>query len=687
MQFIPQSKVIRLRHATVGKALPAEVKRIVTFETKQERLIIGAFNTFVEECQSDDVVNNFREAYSKSRMVHALAVTDEAVEDFSHILETVYKNAGKFETSWLYEELDINQEVKKIDVDPSVNLSFDPGAADAARDMRNSLLQFIREITEAQRKAIRLVLAQALEQGLSPIEAARLFRSKIGLTQFQMGAVDKYRSLLQNGSSEALSRTLRDRRFDGAVGRAIDQGVQLSTTQIERMVGRYQERMLAMRAETIARTEMLSTVNAARHTATIQMANKVDLEMGRIQRTWRCVMDGRARDTHTVMNRQVRGIDEHFVSPSGAKLMFPGDRSAPAAETINCRCVLQTKILPPPDAATIAGQQPLNNVPPAYNNLYASHRVDFPSGAVDFQNNPSALSAYNQLNTQVGNLLKQSEAANLAQADKMLSAALKTAEALELAEAKAAKKYTDVVRAAAKARNVTVQSATKKVAGETIVAPPKFKFGVPAHKKPAPVGTGKDPKGFLRTETNEDLAEISRDMYKEGLTAKLTEQEIKALQSYTQSRFVTINKIDVEKRLRTPSYFDDLEDLAREADDFIAGLDGAFAKAKLTEDLVVYRGMNAVRFREAFSGLRVGQSVVIDQALLSTSLSKQVAGRWAGRAAKPLILEILVPKGARALSLEPITLNKKEFELLLDRNSKFLVRELKGNTIVLELLV
>lgn len=686
MHFIPQSKVLRMRHASVGKALPPDLSRIVAFESRQEAIISAAFTTFVEECRSDVVVNKFREAYTNTRMVHALAVTDEAVEDFSHVLETVFNNAGKFESNWLYKELDINQ-VKKIDVSPEVNLSFDPGSAEAARQMRASLLQFIREITDAQRKAIRAVLAQALEQGLGPTEAARLFRSKIGLTAYQMGAVDKYRSLLQSGSSEALSRTLRDRRFDSTIGRAIDQGVQLSTSQIERMVGRYQEKMLAMRAETIARTEMLSTVNAARHESIRQMANKVDLEMGRIQRTWRTTIDGRQRDTHFAMNRQVRGAEEHFVSPSGAKLMFPGDRTAPAAEVINCRCVLQVKILPPQESTAVMGQQPMNNVPPAYNNLYASHKVDFPSGAIDFQSNPSALSAFNQLNSQVSNILKQSESANLAAADKMLSAALKTAEALELAEAKAAKKYTDAVRAAAKARNVTTQSATKTVAGEKVVVPQKFKYGVPAQQKPAPVGTGKDAKSFLHVETNDDLAEISRDMYKEGLTSKLTAEEIKSLQAYTQSRFVTINKVDVEKRLRTPEYFDELEDLAREADTFIAGLDGAFAKAKLTEDLVVYRGMNAIRFREAFSGLRVGQSVVIDQALLSTSLSKQVAGRWAGRAQKPLILEILVPKGARALSLEPITLNKREFEILLDRNSKFLVREMKGNTVVLELLV
>jgi|SRR3990172_2646716 len=686
MQFIPQSRIVQCKHAVLGKALPPDVRRIVTFETGQETLIRAAFNTFLEGCKSDDVVGKFRDMYAANRLVQCLSVTDDLVEDFSEVLPTVFENAGNFETRWLIKELDITQ-VKKIEVSPTVNLSFDPGSADAARLMRQSLLEFIREIVDAQRKAIRTVLARALKEGMSPIEASRLFRDQIGLTQRQMGAVSNYRSLLQSGSSEALDRTLRDRRFDSSVSRAIDRGVQLSTSQIDRMVGRYQERMLSMRAETIARTEMLSTTNVARHQAMMQTATKVDLEMGRIRRTWRTNVDGRERQTHFFLNKQERGAEEHFVSVSGAKLMYPGDRSAPAAETIQCRCTTLTKILPPGQSTAL--QRPIVVTPkpappPIYTSLKTSYDTDYADGFVTFADNDAARGAFNQLNSQVADVLKNVEAAQIAEADKILSAALKTAEALELAELKAAKKYTEVVRQAAKNRGITSTS-TKTIAGEDVVQAAKYEYGVPTTVTKPPKGTGKNPEDFISNLKTMEMRELLDDLYKEGFTAKLTLAEMDTLKHYTSGYGYEIINKQVVKRLRYgDAPFLGYADTMRSADRMIAELDSAFAKAVLAEDVIVYRGMKGSRWKRTFASLQIGQTVLIDQAVLSTSMSRSFAANWIHGSG--FVVEILLPKGSRAISMEKLTSNKTEFEILLDRGSKFIVREIKANAVVLELL-
>jgi hypothetical protein len=56
---------------------------------------------------------------------------------------------------------------------------------------------------------------------------------------------------------------------------------------------------------------------------------------------WRSQEDSRVRDTHRALDRTSVPMDEPFVSPSGAKLRFPGDPRAPIDEVANCRCFLK----------------------------------------------------------------------------------------------------------------------------------------------------------------------------------------------------------------------------------------------------------------------------------------------------------------------------------------------------------
>jgi hypothetical protein len=211
--------------------------------------------------------------------------------------------------------------------------------------MERNRLQFITNFTDQQRRAVRRALRGALLRGVGTRAAARAFRDAIGLTEAQVAAVNRYRELLLDGSREALSQLLRDRRSDTRVERAAARGVPLGQSEIDRLVARYLERHRQHRAEVIARTEILRTQSLSRHEAMRQTLAQIGMKPGEVWRTWNSTKDERVRDTHAAMDGQtVRGMNTRFNSPSGAKLLYPGDPAAPPEETINCRCVITFKL-------------------------------------------------------------------------------------------------------------------------------------------------------------------------------------------------------------------------------------------------------------------------------------------------------------------------------------------------------
>lgn len=55
-----------------------------------------------------------------------------------------------------------------------------------------------------------------------------------------------------------------------------------------------------------------------------------------IVKQWDSTLDGRTRQSHVEVDREIRELDEPFSNG----LMRPGDEAGPAAEVINCRCAL-----------------------------------------------------------------------------------------------------------------------------------------------------------------------------------------------------------------------------------------------------------------------------------------------------------------------------------------------------------
>ncbi|MDQ0962023.1 hypothetical protein QFZ66_005901 [Streptomyces sp. B4I13] len=90
------------------------------------------------------------------------------------------------------------------------------------------------------------------------------------------------------------------------------------------------------REERIARTESTRAWNAA----TLAAAEDLTGEGRPLVKQWQTRRDGRVRDAHDDADGQLRLLDEPF-AVAGVAMAYPGDPAAPAALTVNCRCVLR----------------------------------------------------------------------------------------------------------------------------------------------------------------------------------------------------------------------------------------------------------------------------------------------------------------------------------------------------------
>lgn len=225
-----------------------------------------------------------------------------------------------------------------------VVIVFDQTNVNAVNMMNSNRLRLITAFTESQRDATRTALAEGIARGANPREMARDFRDSIGLTARQWGYVRNYRRALEQLDSAALRRELRDRRFDPTVRAALRDETPLTRQQIDAMVTRYTDRFIAHRAEVIARTEALRSVHEGAELMYDQAITAGDLSANDLIREWNTARDERVRSSHKAMHGQKRGYGEAFESGDGYRLRYPGDPNAPGSETIQCRCVVGTRI-------------------------------------------------------------------------------------------------------------------------------------------------------------------------------------------------------------------------------------------------------------------------------------------------------------------------------------------------------
>lgn len=205
----------------------------------------------------------------------------------------------------------------------------------------------VREIDQSIRDTLRQVLQRGLTAGDDPFAIARQIRTSVGLTRRQEAAVANYEKMLRALDPEALDRKLRDRRSDGSVERAIRNDKALTEAQIRSLVNRYRDRYVKYRANVIGRTESIRAVQGAQWELFQDMINKGQIDARQVRRTWIHTGDGNVRNSHVeipLMNPRGVGQNESFTSPLGP-ILYPGDPSATAENTIQCRCAVFSRII------------------------------------------------------------------------------------------------------------------------------------------------------------------------------------------------------------------------------------------------------------------------------------------------------------------------------------------------------
>lgn len=193
----------------------------------------------------------------------------------------------------------------------------------------------VTSVPEDVREVIRLVIAYGSSGRATVVQQARMIRQVIGLPRNWALAPLRFGDELRRAAADGRIGTL-GRRLSGAdmarVRAAIEGGT-ATPEFIQEMQAVYTQRLINLRAETIARTESLAAANFGVHEAWIQAAAQGELPR-EVKRFWIVTPDDRLCPTCSAipgMNPDGVGLNEPFQTPEG-----PVDD--PPAPHPNCRC-------------------------------------------------------------------------------------------------------------------------------------------------------------------------------------------------------------------------------------------------------------------------------------------------------------------------------------------------------------
>lgn len=227
-------------------------------------------------------------------------------------------------------------------------VAFDSADAEAIVALRAARDAVIDRVMLSVGEAARSAVVRARLDGLNDKEVHAAFVRSIGLPQTLEQASTTYEELLRRGSSEARTRTLRDRRFDRRLARASASAEPPSEVEVRRMAEAYRRRALASQARTVGLTVAQGAVHAGAEAAAYQAIRDAQLQPSlasgdvgsAIERTWVTRHDIKVRHAHNAVDGQSRPLGGTWPGLDGP-MRFPGDPKASARDAINCRCYLR----------------------------------------------------------------------------------------------------------------------------------------------------------------------------------------------------------------------------------------------------------------------------------------------------------------------------------------------------------
>jgi len=181
-----------------------------------------------------------------------------------------------------------------------------PGVKDWLQDKTARL---IKDVTETQREAVRLMIEDGLARGRHPTKLAKDIKQAVSLNKKSAQAlINRRNSLLADG---------------------------MSADKVDKKVAQYADKLLKRRAETIARTESMSAVNHGRLELWEQLKESGDLP-SQIEAQWLTADDERTCEWCGPLHLQRQALGKPWTS-SERGLTYTV--KAPPLH-INCRCTL-----------------------------------------------------------------------------------------------------------------------------------------------------------------------------------------------------------------------------------------------------------------------------------------------------------------------------------------------------------
>ena len=355
---------IALRKMTASDAVAVFLRAAEGMDPQIARAFIAAIETMRLRIPMEEI----------ARLIERRDFTTLENAFSSHFTSTEWRPYGEAITRAVLAGVKATSETQGVingaQEDFEIRLGLNPRLEQFALTMTSTR---IREIDQTTRDTIRQVLQSGTTAGDDPFAIARRVRGSIGLTTRQEAAVNNYERMLRALDPTVLDRKLRDRRSDASVGRAIANDKALTDAQVRSLTDRYRDRYVKYRANVIARTESIRAVQGAQWELFQDMINKGQIDARQVRRTWITTNDGHVRNAHVqipVMNPSGVGQATSFASPLGP-ILYPGDPSALAANTIQCRCAVFARIisrglLPSSPGTTVAPPPPpLGPVPSA----------------------------------------------------------------------------------------------------------------------------------------------------------------------------------------------------------------------------------------------------------------------------------------------------------------------------------
>jgi len=192
----------------------------------------------------------------------------------------------------------------------------------------------------------------------------------------------------------------------------------------------------------------------------------------------------------------------------------------------------------------------------------------------------------------------------------------------------------------------------------------------------------KTPRAKLVSLIDPELDNKLNNLSEQAKTLSKSEKHI--LSEYTLNEYININEFltkKIKKHIPNPEELDILyEDaILEQTKENVEKLDNIFKNVSLPENIVSYRGLRddiLVENRELMEALDTPGSEVSFDCFSSSSVMPFVASNFAtgynGR-----LIELRLPKGSKALYIAKVSMSPSEYELLINRGTKFKVLESK----------